>query len=419
MTRSGGDHPEVDIVVLTALDLEYAAVRAHLTGLGTYDDVNGTHYETGELRDGRCRLALAQAGPGNLAAATLATRAVTRFRPKALVFVGVAGGLARDVALGDVVVATRVHDYQGGKATAGGFRARPRSWPLTHALEQDARAVARSGTWTALLPGDTTIVPAVHLKPIVSGDVVLDSRDGLVASIIAQHYDDAVAIDMESAGIAEAAHHNDFHRVITVRAISDLADGTKHSADAAGWQRRAVTHAAAFAIALAARIAAKPASPADELAVSGEDGAALGELAHQGAVALVGAMATGTFPAAREGVARLFARLGPDQERTAQTQLDADGDLVTDADDAERDDVREELAMGWRRRLARLLRDDPDGAQELRALLVTLRAALPEERQRWVQNVIARDHGTVYAAMNGNVIHYEAPAPPDGPAGPR
>lgn len=425
----------MDIVVLTALDLEYAAVRAHLTGLGTHDDVNGTHYETGEIRNGRCRLALALTGPGNLAAATLATRAVTRFRPKALVFVGVAGGLAPDVALGDVVVATRVHDYQGGKATAGGFRARPRSWPLTHALEQDARDVARGGTWTRLLPHDTTIAPAVHLKPIVSGDVVLDSRDGPVASIIAEHYDDAVAIDMESAGIAEAAHHNDFHRVITVRAISDLADGTKQSADAVGWQRRAVTHAAAFAIALAERIAEDPggtrpgdASPNGGLAVFGEDGAALGELAHQGAVALVGAMATSTFPAAREGIARLFGRLGPDQERTAQTQLDADGDLVTGAEDAERDDVREELAMGWRRRLARLLRDDPDGAQELRALLVRLRAALPEDRQRWVQTAIARDHGTVYAAMGGNVIHYDLAgrppqAPPDGAgdgaAGPR
>jgi adenosylhomocysteine nucleosidase len=381
----------VDIVVLAALELEYAAVHAHLTGLDTFTDINGTRYETGEIRNGRCRVALALTGPGNLAAATLATRAVTRFRPKALVFVGVAGGLAHDVAVGDVVVATRVHDYQGGKETAGGFLARPRSWPLTHALEQDARAVARGGTWASLLPRDTIAVPAVHFKPIVSGDVVLDTRDGSVAGIIAEHYNDAVAIDMESAGVAEAAHHNDFHRVITVRAISDLADGTKRAADTAGWQRRAVTHAAAFAITLAERIAASN----------------LGELAKQGAIALVGTMATSAFPPARAGIARLFGRLGPAHERAAVTQLDADGELVADAEDDERDDVRQELALAWRRRLARPLRDDPDAAQELRRLLVELQAVLTEERRQWVQTVIARDHSTVYAALWGDVIHYD------------
>jgi nucleoside phosphorylase len=384
----------VDIVILTALDLEYAAVRAHLTGLRTDTDGNGTRYETGAIRGGKCRVALALTGPGNLAAATLTTRAVARFQPKALIFVGVAGGLAHDIAIGDVVVATRVHEYQGGKAAAGGFRARPRSWPLTHALEQDAREVARDGTWATLLPRDAT-VPRVHFKPIVSGDVVLDTRDGPVAALVAQHYDDAVAIDMESAGVAEAAHHNDFHRAVTVRAVSDLADGTKRDTDAVGWQRRAVTNAAAFAIAVATRVA----QPADGLA-------------QQGAVALVGAMATSAFLLTRMGIARLFGRLGPDQERKVVTQLDADGDLVTDADEAERDEVREELAPVWRRRLTRLLKDDPDTAEELRHLLGELRSALPEERQQWVQTVIARDNGTVYAALGGNVIHHEADPPP-------
>jgi nucleoside phosphorylase len=384
VTRPGGDHPAVDVVVLTALDLEYDAVRAHLTGFGGDTDTNGTRYETGEVRGGRCRVALASTGPGNLAAATLATRAVARFRPKALVFVGVAGGLAAGVALGDVVVATRVHDYQGGKAAAGGFRARPRSWPLAHAVEQAAREVARDVAWVGLLPPDTTVIPAVHFKPIVSGDVVLDTRDGPVATIIREHYDDAVAIDMESAGVAEAAHHNDFHRVITVRAISDLADGTKRSTDAVGWQRRAVRHAAAFAIALAERIA----------------GQTLPELAQQAAVAVVGAMATNAFPAVRADVARLFRRLG--QESTATTQLDADSTLVADAGDA----VREALAQGWRHRLARLLEEDPEAAQELRGILV----GLPEPRQ-WVQTVVARDNSTVYAVQGGQIIQYDNPPP--------
>ena len=385
----------MDVVVLTALDVEYAAVRAHLTGLATDLDANGTRYETGEIRDGRARVALALTGQGNLAAATLTTRALTRFRPKALMFAGVAGGLAHDVALGDVVVATRVYDHQSGKAAPDGFRARPKSWPLTHAIEQDARAVARGGTW---LPDGST--PSVHFKPIVSGDVVLDSRDGHVAAVVARHYSDAVAIDMESAGLAEAAHHNDFHRTVTVRAVSDRADGTKRDSDTAGWQQRAVTNAAAFAIALAERIADGP-RPVEA-----------DELAHQCAIALVGVMATNGFTAARTGVARLYRPLGPERERTAVTQLDADGDLVTDSAETERDRVRDDLAPGWRRRLARLVRDDPGAAAEVRHLLGELRDVLPEERHQWVQTNIARDNGTVYAALGGNVIHYDVDGRP-------
>jgi nucleoside phosphorylase/WD40 repeat protein len=255
---SGADDLRADVVVLTALDFEYQAVRRHLTGVRAHVDVSGTRYETGETPGGRCRVALARTGEGNTRAAAVASQAVPRFQPSALVLVGVAGGLADDVELGDVVVATRVHDYQSGRAEAGGFRPRGKSWPLARGLEQDAHDVARDGTWTRLLSGDTATVPAVHFKPLVSGEALLDSSDGHHAELIAEHFSDAVAIDMESAGVAEAAHHNDFHRTITVRAVSDRANGTKRDTDASGWQRRAVRHAAAFAVALAERITAGP-----------------------------------------------------------------------------------------------------------------------------------------------------------------
>jgi hypothetical protein len=133
----------------------------------------------------------------------------------------------------------------------------------------------------------------------------------------------------------------------------------------------------------------------------------LGDLAQKGAIALVGAMATGAFGAARAGIARLFARRGPDHDRSIRTQLDGDDDLVADADAAERDTVREELAPAWRRRLVRLLTEHPDAEQQLRALLTELEGALPEERQHWVLNVVARDHGRVYAAQGGNVVHHD------------
>ena len=69
---------------------------------------------------------------------------------------------------------------------------------------------------------------------------------GRSPTMIREHYSDAVAIDMESAGVAEAAHHNEFHQTIMVRAISDRADGNKRDhrrgrmAADRRWQRRRV-----------------------------------------------------------------------------------------------------------------------------------------------------------------------------------
>jgi nucleoside phosphorylase len=248
---------DADVVVLTPLSLEYQAVLAHLTDTRSRIDANGTHYEIGELRGSRCRVALALIGPGNLAAAALTGRAIESFRPIALLLVGVAGGLTGEVALGDVVVATWVFAYHGGRAESSRFRPRPKGWQLSHSLEQQAHEVVRAGTWTSLLPGIGD-PPTVHFKPLVSGDVVVDSLKSPTATLIADHYSDAIAVDMESAGVAEAAHRNDFHYAITIRAVSDHADGNKQVTDAAGWQPRAVANAAAFAVALADRIVQGP-----------------------------------------------------------------------------------------------------------------------------------------------------------------
>jgi hypothetical protein len=132
----------------------------------------------------------------------------------------------------------------------------------------------------------------------------------------------------------------------------------------------------------------------------------LGDLAQKGAIALVGAMATGAFGAARAGIARLFRRMGPDRERATQTQLNEHEVLVNDAEDGERDGVRDDLARVWRRTLKHLLEHDPAAARELRDLVAELRSALPEERQQWIQTVIASGDGTVCVAQGGNVYQY-------------
>jgi nucleoside phosphorylase len=89
------------VLVLTALDLEYEAVRAHLSDLREHAHPAGTLFETGWLPGGR-QVTIAVTGEGNQGAAVLAERGIAMFRPRAVMFVGVAGALKDDISLGDV-----------------------------------------------------------------------------------------------------------------------------------------------------------------------------------------------------------------------------------------------------------------------------------------------------------------------------
>lgn len=246
------------VVILTALSLEYDEVRARLSDVTARPHPAGTRFEVGRLGDQGCRVALALTGKGNHPAAVLTERAIREFSPAAVIFAGVAGALHAHVALGDVVVATHVYAYHGATSEDDGAKARPRAWEISHKADQAARHVVRDGGWTQRLPVGGRL-PNVHFGPIAAGEVVQDSAISAEARWIRQHYNDALAIEMEAAGVAQAGHLNDSLPVAVVRGISDRADGTKTASDDAGWQPRAVAGAAAFALALAAELGRGPA----------------------------------------------------------------------------------------------------------------------------------------------------------------
>ncbi|GLW12774.1 purine phosphorylase [Microtetraspora sp. NBRC 13810] len=242
------------IVILTALDLEYQAIREKLAAPRLRRHPQGTRFEVGRLVDGRARVALAHVGKGNHSAAVLAERAIAVFKPAALLFVGVAGALHSHIALGDVVMATHVYAFHGGTSQDDGFMGRPRVWETSHVADQIARHISRSRSWIRDLPADRP-VPEVHFGPIAAGEVVLNSRVSAHARWIREHYNDAVAIEMEGAGVAQAGQLNRALPVVVVRGISDRADGSKEVTDREAWQPRAVANAAAFAAALAEGLA--------------------------------------------------------------------------------------------------------------------------------------------------------------------
>ncbi len=236
------------IVIFTALELEYRAVRDRLTGLRDKAPVSGTRFEVGTLGKGG-DVVLAVTGQGTHGTAVIAERAIRVFAPRAVLFVGIAGALKPAVRLGDIVVATHVYAYHGAAARPTGLAARPRVWEIDHGLDQAARHVARR------IADDGGDLPVVHFGPVASGEVLHDARVSDPLRWIQRHYDDALAIEMEAAGVAKAGHLGRAPTAV-IRAISDRADGTKVATDASGGQPWAAQRAARFALALAAEISA-------------------------------------------------------------------------------------------------------------------------------------------------------------------
>lgn len=192
---------------------------------------------------------------------------------KLLAVLGVAGALDDDVALGDVVVAAEINEFQANskaESIDSGYEVRysGRHWSLDFQIREALTNFEFSGKevfdrWKAatsahhsdlgLSDKEGVNCPAsVHFGPIASGNVVAASS-AFVAEVkrINRKF---VAIDMEAAGAAFAAGER-IHPIpcLIIRGISDRADEKKKALDEQGkkaWRRYAVRNATAFFLTL-------------------------------------------------------------------------------------------------------------------------------------------------------------------------
>lgn len=169
-----------------------------------------------DLVVGGTPITLIRAGVGFANATAAAAYAFYTFGPAVpLVSAGSAGGLARGVEVGHVIVGSR-YVNMNADATAFGY-----SLGQVPGMPADYAGDAALTELALQTPHDET----VHAGVIGSSEVFVTAARALQ---LREQFPDVVAVDMESAAIAQFAHTHG-QTFLSVRAISDLCapDGTE------------------------------------------------------------------------------------------------------------------------------------------------------------------------------------------------
>ena len=243
----------VDVLIVTAIQIERRAVREHLDSLDVMT-IAPAVLDVGLFieRDLRLRVGILEVGPGNIDASVLTTITTRELQPAMTMMVGIAGAV-KDLALGDVVASSKVYWSEPGKSLEGRVLTRPDFGPVSESLVQAARRVAADGKWQERISPRTRQPrrPVAVVAPIVVGERVVASTNSEDTRRIRENFGDAVAVAMEDIGVARASAIAGAGEMIAIRSASDLLDGKAH-ADATGAQSVAAANAAAFAFELLA-----------------------------------------------------------------------------------------------------------------------------------------------------------------------
>ncbi|WP_448953674.1 5'-methylthioadenosine/adenosylhomocysteine nucleosidase [Labrys neptuniae] len=196
--------------------------------------IGGRDYHSGHLFGRACVLTLSRVG--KVAAATATAGLIHAYEVGAILNVGVAGGAAQTVKVGDIVVGEAMlqHDLDARPIF-------PRyEVPLTGMSSFAADTGIAAGLASAveaflaedlpLLPAEirgqfTLSAPSLHRGLIISGDQFVNGHAAVAA--LRRDLPEALAIEMESGAVAQVCHDYGVPCAV-LRIISDSADDNAH-----------------------------------------------------------------------------------------------------------------------------------------------------------------------------------------------
>ncbi len=199
------------IGILTAMESERAQIAALLD---ERQEASGKFsYTCGRLQNNE--IVLHQCGIGKVNAAVGTAELIRTYQPDCVISTGVAGGIDTRLNVMDVVVSDRNvhHDFdltEGWGCLRGEIQGTGRFFPSGARLVETARSLNN---------------PHIHVGLICTGDQFITSREDLQA--IKGYFPDGLAVDMETAAIAQTCH---IYGVpfVSFRIISDTPGADAH-----------------------------------------------------------------------------------------------------------------------------------------------------------------------------------------------
>lgn len=194
------------IGILSAMDFETERIRESLKNEKT-EEKNKSIFYTGTI--GEKEIFLCVMGIGKVNAAISTQSMIDNFGVEALLHIGVAGALSKDMRLFDLVLADSLHYHDFDADIMRKYL------PFTDVFYPDARLFSLAED--ALLKNGE----AFHKGGIVTGDSFIDS--GEKREHILSCFPHALCVDMESASVAHCCYLNHTPFFIA-RSISDFSD---------------------------------------------------------------------------------------------------------------------------------------------------------------------------------------------------
>jgi nucleoside phosphorylase len=206
--------PSVDLAIITVIPEEYRAVVRKLDRVthdsGSSASPNRFAWGVGEIASPRhrtpYRVVVALAGEAGMVSGALATqRTIAAWNPRHVLVVGVAGGVAENVARGDVVISTAVWGYEYGSLDD---RFVPRH---DFTYRPDGDLLRSATTLEADWQQSIEVEPPVPTRPkavagqVGSGNKVIETRASDFYRQVIEANPGIVAVEMEGAGAAAAA----------------------------------------------------------------------------------------------------------------------------------------------------------------------------------------------------------------------
>jgi len=232
-----------------------------------YYTLLGIDFIVGKLK--QRRIVLAQTGVGKVNAAMTTALLIHQFRPREVIFTGIAGGIAPELFPGDIVVGEKLAQHDLVIYTEDNFKAYQVRNPLTGQhnpifLPADKKLLglaekAQEGLRLArIVTTQGQRVPRIVAGTIVTGDAFVASA---VKRAELRRRFQADAVDMEGAAVAQVCYQLELPYLV-VRSVSNTADSDVHM-DTARFNEVAAHNSARYVLRIVELLEADPASEAN------------------------------------------------------------------------------------------------------------------------------------------------------------